>query len=67
METTLIVLAVLAGIAMASTATLALYAIYFMFKYKKAIYKDGYFQGLVEYELLEKLSANKEKETETQD
>ena len=68
MENNLIFLTILAGTAMLSTTVLAAYSIYFMYKYEKAVYRDGYFKGLVEGKLLDRLSpTDKEKETETQD
>ena len=67
MEDNLFFLTVLAGTAMLTTTVLAAYSIYFMYKHEKAVYRDGYFKGLIEGKLLDKLSANEERETETQD
>lgn len=68
MEDNLIFLTVLAGITMMSTSVLAAYSIYFMYKYQEAVYRDGYFKGLIEGKVLDRISqSDKGKETETQD
>ena len=49
MENTLIILSVLD---MTTTTILALYAVHVMRKYKQAAYREGYYKGLIDGEML---------------
>lgn len=48
MEKMLIIFAFFSALNMIATPTLALYALHVMRKYKRAMYKEGYYQGFIE-------------------
>ena len=48
MDKTLIIFALLSALNMVATPILAFYAIHVIRKYKRAMYREGYYQGFIE-------------------